>query len=548
MANLPTAGYSQSGQPGGCAAGARVVGQDTRMELARRWLRTGMVLASVLVLAACTGGSPSPGPGPSAPAPRPAQAEAGTPGWQLSHPGPEHAIEGFADHTSVPAGQDARLFVSTTAAHFTVTAYRMGGYTGSDARQVWQSAAQPGHRQAAPVVQPPTNTVVAPWQPSLTVPARTWQPGDYLLRLDGDNGAQQFVPLTVRTPSNAGKILVVNAVTTWQAYNQWGGYSLYSSPNGSKANRSRAVSFDRPYQAKDMQGAGDFLFFELPFLTFAERAGLPLGYATDVDLDADPHLADGATAIVTLGHDEYWSTAMRQNTTAARDRGVNLAFLGGNEIYRHIRFQPTALGPDRLEVDYKSFGDDPDHVTDPLEATPEWRSPPFPRPESVLLGDFYHCNPVHADLQAAEDTSWLLTGIVHNGQRLPGLVGNEYERVDLSVPTPRPIEVLFHSPLTCGGRADFADTSYYTTPSGAAVFAAGTQYWICALGPGCDADHDDATAHEAITAITLRLLRAYAAGPAGRVHPATDNLAALGVPRATPNPAPTVPPDNSATR
>ncbi|MTD55162.1 hypothetical protein GKO32_14390 [Amycolatopsis sp. RM579] len=513
----------------------------------------GVCLLSVGLVTACTA-SPQDGPHPATPpssAPVPAgtpEPPAGTPGWQLGHPGPEHAIEGFADHTSVLPGQDVHLFVSTTAAGYTVTAYRMGAYRDSDALRVWQSATEPGHRQAAPVVQAPTNTVIAPWQPSLTVPTTGWQPGDYLFRLDGDNGAQQFVPLTVRSPSNAGKIVVVNAVTTWQAYNRWGGYSLYSSPSGAKAQRSRAVSFDRPYQAKDMQGAGDFLFFELPFLRFAEQAGLPLGYATDADLHADPHLADGAAAIVTLGHDEYWSTAMRQNVTAARDRGVNVAFFGGNEIYRHIRFQPSPLGPDRIEVDYKSFAEDPAHLSDPLEATPEWRSPPFPRPESVLLGGFYHCNPVHADLRVAAEDNWLLTGIVHNGQTLPGLVGNEYQRVDLAVPTPRPIDVLFHSPLTCGGRPDFADTSYYTTPSGAAVFAAGTQYWICALGPGCDADHDDRTANQAITAITLRLLRAYAAGPTGRTHPARDNLAALTIPGATPNPAATLPPDNSTTR
>ncbi|GAB2969302.1 hypothetical protein LWP59_13995 [Amycolatopsis acidiphila] len=472
---------------------------------------------------------------------------AGTPGWQLTHPGPEHAIEGYTDHTSVLPGRQVRLFVSTTAAHYTVTAYRMGGYRDSDALRVWQSPPQQGHVQAAPVVQHPTNTVVAPWQPSLTVPTDGWAPGDYLFRLDGDDNAQQFVPLTVRSPDNHGKIVIVNAVTTWQAYNQWGGYSLYNSPSGSKADRSRAVSFDRPYQARDMQGAGDFLYFELPLLRFAEQAGLPLGYATDVDLHADPHLADGAAAIVTLGHDEYWSTAMRQHVTAARDHGVNLAFFGGNEIYRHIRFQPTALGPDRLEVDYKSFDEDPDHLTNPLEATTEWRSPPFPRPESVLLGDFYQCNPVHADLRAADETNWLLSGIVHNGQVLPGLVGNEYEQVDLAVPTPRPIEILFHSPLTCEGRPGFADTSYYTTPSGAAVFAAGTQYWICALEPGCANDHDDTTAHQAISAITLRLLSTYAAGPAGHAHPAHDNVAALAVSGAAANPVPTVPPDNSAT-
>jgi hypothetical protein len=57
-------------------------------------------------------------------------------------------------------------------------------------------------------------------------------------------------------------------------------------------------------------------------------------------------LERGARAVLTLGHDEYWSTAMRQATTAARDRRIDLAFLGGNEVYRLIRFADTPLGPD----------------------------------------------------------------------------------------------------------------------------------------------------------------------------------------------------------
>jgi len=210
------------------------------------------------------------------------------------------------------------------------------------------------------------------------VPTAGWAPGDYMIRLDGDNDAQQFVPLTVRTPSNTGRIVVINAVTTWQAYNRWGGYSLYDSPSGRKADRSRAVSFDRPYQSDTMAGAGDFLYFELPFVRFAEASGNALGYATDVDLHADPHLLDGARAVITLGHDEYRSAAMRNNVVHARDGGVNLAFLGGNEIYRHIRLDPTPLGTDRLETDYKSFTEDPASKTDPLAATQEWRSPPPP--------------------------------------------------------------------------------------------------------------------------------------------------------------------------
>jgi len=268
------------------------------------------------------------------------------------------------------------------------------------------------------------------------VPTAGWAPGDYMIRLDGDNDAQQFVPLTVRTPSNTGRIVVINAVTTWQAYNRWGGYSLYDSPSGRKADRSRAVSFDCPYQSDTMAGAGDFLYFELPFVRFTEASGNALGYATDVDLHADPHLLDGARAVITLGHDEYRSAAMRNNVVHARDGGVNLAFLGGNEIYRHIRLDPTPLGTDRLETDYKSFTEDPASKTDPLAATQEWRSPPTPRPESAILGNFYQCNPVSADLVVADSGNWLLHGIVTDGQKLAGMVGNEYAQVGLGVPTP----------------------------------------------------------------------------------------------------------------
>jgi|tagenome__1003787_1003787.scaffolds.fasta_scaffold20860301_2 hypothetical protein len=445
--------------------------------------------------------------------------------WQITDPGPEHAIEGYADRVSVHPGEPVRLFVSTTSATWTVTAFRIGAYPDTGGARIWASPPEPGVVQPAPVVEAPRNTVVAPWQPSLTVDTNRWPPGDYLLRLDAADGPQQFVPLTVATPDNTGRIVIIDAVTTWQAYNRWGGYSLYAAATGRYQDRSRAVSFDRPYQAKDMAGAGDFLIFERPFVQFAERSGLPLGYATDVDLHANPHLLDGARAMVTLGHDEYWSQAERDASTAARDRGVNLAFLGGNEIYRHIRFEASALGADRVEVDYKSFDEDPVSRTDPPEATPQWRDPPFPRPESVLLGNYYQCNPAQADMVAADPGNWLLTGVVTAGLVLPGLIGNEYESVDLGVPTPRPLEVLFHSPVGCQGRHDFADVTYYTTPSGAAVFSAGTQYWIGALEPGYRGQDNSAV----IDTITTRLLTAFAQGPAGRVHPAVDNLVALGI-------------------
>ncbi len=500
------------------------------------------VAAAALVLAGCTGPAPGaqPAPGATPPTPAPGTAgapappvpRAGTPGWEITRSGPGRT-EGFADRVSVLPGEPVTLYVSSTAPRFTVTAYRMGYYLASRALRVWSSAPVPAAAQPPAQVVGPTATVVAPWQPSLRVATSGWTPGMYLLRLDGADGSASYVPLTVRTPSNAGRVVLLNAVTTWQAYNRWGGRSLYAGPAG-YADRSRAVSFDRPYATG--AGAADFLGLELPLLVLAERSGVPLGYATDTDLDARPDLLAGARGLVTLGHDEYWSAAMRANATAARDAGTNLAFLGANSVYRHIRLGPTALGPDRWETDYKSFAEDPLSRTDPPQATADWRSPPYPRPESVLVGVFYQCNPVSADLVVADPQNWLLAGIVRPGQRLPGAVGTEYDKVDLAVPTPRPIEVLFRSPVTCRGKRDVAEGAYYTTPSGAGVFATGTINWICALDGVCAGRPIPAEAGRVVGAITTRLLQAFAEGPVGRAHPAVDNLTALGDPTPRPHP------------
>ncbi len=486
------------------------------------------VVIAFLLLALVAGCSTTSAPAPAPPPPptaAPFTAPAGNAVWALRTPGPPHGIEGFTDRVSVAPGDPVRLYVSTAAKAWTATAFRLGG----DARQVWTSPPQPGRVQPPAVVQKPTNTVVAPWAPALTVDSTGWAPGDYLFRLDAP-GAQRFVPLTVRTPSNAGRVVIVNGVTTWQAYNQWGGYSLYKGPDGKRPDRARAVSFDRPYDVS-MLGAGQFLQFELGAVRVAEQAGIPLGYATDVDLHADPHLLDGARAMITLGHDEYWSTAMRAAATAARDRGVNLAFLGGNEVYRHIRLADTPLGPDRLEINYKSFAEDPASRTDPLEATQDWRLPPNPRPESVLVGNTYKCFPGRAALVAADPTNWMLSGIVHAGQALPGVVGIEYSGVDLNAPTPRPIEVLFHSPVVCGTthQHDFADAVYYSSASGAGVFESGTQDWVCGMDPYCTGPAQSGHVAPILDAISTRLFTAFAAGPAGRAHPALDNLARLGI-------------------
>ncbi len=444
--------------------------------------------------------------------------------WRIDRVGGLHEIEGWADRTSVKPGEPIGLHISTTARAYRVTAIRTGWYQGCSGRQVWQSGRLRGQAGAEPRVVAPTNTVVTDWPVSLTVDTTGWVPGFYSFRLDADTGGQRYIPLTVKHGDAHGKIVLLNGDTTWQAYNVFGGYSLYVGPDGAYATRARAVTFDRPYGGNEgAQGDSEFQMNLLPLLALVERLGFDAEYLSDTDLHADPHCLDGALAVLSPGHDEYYSVEMRERLTAARERGTNLAFLGSNAIYRHIRLGATAVGENRLQTCYKQPEEDPLYGREDALVTGQWRYAPDPRPESVLTGVFYESNPVDADMVIRNPSHWLFarTGAV-DGMHLPGLVGGEYDRVNLSVPTPRPIEVLARSPLVCNGVYSHSDMAYYTTPSGAGVLATGTNWWIGAIagakGPVCK---------RVSGRVTVNLLRVFARGPAGHQHPAVDNLAAL---------------------
>ncbi|HEY2959239.1 MAG TPA: N,N-dimethylformamidase beta subunit family domain-containing protein [Actinomycetota bacterium] len=444
----------------------------------------------------------------------------GTGGWHITGLGARGAIEGWADHVSATAGERVRLYVSTTARRFRVQAYRMGWYGGLGARLVWRSGQLPGRRQPPPTLTPGTNMVATHWHPSLSLTVGAdWPPGDYLLKLVAASG-QRYVPLSVRDDTSRATLVIQNAVTTWQAYNRWGGRSLYVGPDGSLATRSRVVSFDRPYYAAGA-GAGDFLGNEYPLVRLVERLGLDVTYWTDQDLHQHPERLLAHRGLVSLGHDEYWSTRMRRGAEAARAHGVNLAFLGANAVYRHIRLQPSPTGPDREEVNYKpwSSGDDPAWKTDPSEVTTDWRRPPLNDPESRLLGAEYECNPTFAAGVVVRPSSWLFAGTgVRAGTLLPGLVGDEYDRVQPGAPRPPGVQVLLHSPVRCRGPS-FADATWYTAGSGAGVFDAGTGSWVCQLDRACAERRRSAATARVVRAVTVNLLRRLAAGPAGADHP-----------------------------
>ncbi|MFI6319352.1 N,N-dimethylformamidase beta subunit family domain-containing protein [Nonomuraea sp. NPDC050556] len=411
---------------------------------------------------------------PPEPAATPAVHEAD---WKIRRPG---GIEGYADQVSVLPGEPFTLKVSTRAPSFTATAFRMGG----DVTEVWTSPQVKGRKQA------PARTVrgmvsAAHWKPSLTVETSGWPEGAYLIRLDASTGGQRYVPVTLRSASTRGRVVIVNAVTTWQAYNRWGGRDLYEGPGGF-GGRSKAVTFDRPY---DTSGARLFLDMERDAIEVAERSGVPLAYLTSLDLA--PGSLDGATAVVSLGHDEYWSARMRETVTKARDAGTNLAFLGANAVYWKI-----AVAGRTVECDKE-------------RRCPLWRDS---QPESALVGQMYDCFPAEAAYVVTRPHHWIFNGT--RGTRFPGMAGVETDKV--SPGSPKNVEVLAESPLDCGGRRTVANSTYYTAPSGAGVFSTGTMRWVCAMrGRKCGHGVTDEAARFTRRA-TTNLLTAFAKGPMSR--------------------------------
>lgn len=451
---------------------------------------------------------------------------------RCAHPAPDwldvtntatNSTDGYASVDSSLPGASVGLYISTDARRYRVDAYRMGYYgTSTPACEMWVSRPLIGRRQAPASVFGSVHEPQALWHRSLTVDTRGWRPGEYLFRINGGSARlRSFIPLTLRSPSMIGRTVLLMPDTTWQAYDSWGGYSLYYGPDHQFDERAREVSFDRPYD--NGLGAADFIDEELPLVVLAEKLGIPLGYATDVDLQRNPAAVLHARAIISDGHDEYYSPTMRDALVSARKAGVNLGFFGANDVYRKIRFAGNRSGPDQLEINYK---DDSDPIGVPSLVTTQWRDPPSDDPESSLTGESYLCSSpgYYPSIVVSDAGSWLFADTTaRDGTVLSHVAGQEFDGIDMERPTPRPLDVLFHSPVQCRGHARFQDTVYYTTASGSGVLDIGAYYWVCAMANTCRVKVDP-KAVALTTAVTANFLWAAAAGPLGYRHPATDNV------------------------
>jgi hypothetical protein len=449
-------------------------------------------------------------------------ARPGSPGWTVSPHGT--GISGYVVPASVRPGERVGIAVSTTSATYDLDYYRIGWYRAAGGRLVRTAHGLPGRNQGVwtpgtfGVAGCPTclyDAQTGLLQPqwaitnSFTVPA-SWPSGDYVVRITTPAGDVAYAQFVVREDRSTSAVLAVLPLNTYEAYNDWGGKSLYGSNSTGPATLASGefklaatqVSLERPYASIDA-ARQDF-----ETVAFLERSGFDATYATSVDVDRDPELLGRHRVVIFVGHDEYWSRAMRDDAESARDTGTNLIFLGGNDVFWQVRYGTGASGADHsVLICYRSASIDPIAATDPPDATVRFADPPLSRPESSLTGTTY-TDPI---LKAPTDwvvaptaPAWLTAGTrLVAGSAIKGLVGVECDRLDRNLPIPSTLVVVSSSPVLKSGVPSHCDSIYYQAPRGAQVFSAGTWSWEDFL----DGSHQNAD----VVAMTNNLLERFGA-------------------------------------
>jgi hypothetical protein len=465
----------------------------------------------------------------------------GTPGWRITNIASAGEIQAYAGQTSVNAGDTIDFYVSTRQAGlgYGIDFYRMGWYGGAGALLATSVSGLTGKAQGfyTPAtgligcsrcrVDPATGLVDANWLPSYTLSVpKDWLSGVYLARLTATSGKQTYVPFVVRQDGRTSALVLKLSVNTYEAYNAWGGKSLYSyNSKGAKTDGGTAaavkVSFNRPFDADN--GAGQFLEYDDNLVRWIERTGYDVSYLTDVDTAADGSLLLQHRGFISAGHDEYWTAEERQNVRQARTAGIDLAFLSGDAVYWQARYEPSAGGsPNRTLVEYRGSAD-PSFSADPAHATVRFQDPPLNAPENMLTGTIYsaQAEPFTQDWVAQNTDSWVFAGTgLKPGDHVPGLVGKEFDCAASSGPAPEGLQVLSHSPATVTAddrppNVAYADTTIYTASSGAVVFSAGTVTWSWGLddAPSALGSLRRTPVSPAIQRLTQNLLDRFVSGP-----------------------------------
>jgi len=470
------------------------------MDVTRRQV---LAAGAGLVTAACAAEPAAvQAPATQAPATQPSgtAAEVHTPTsrWRARKVAPAGALSAYAND-SVMAGEPLQLRISA-AGPWRASVYRIGDFAGQGGTKVAETNG-PRRVFTERSVDPQTRAISAGWPVVAEVDTTGWPSGLYTVVVRTIDGGTN-IPFVVRPASATGKVAIIAASMTWQAYNIWGGRSLYKDSGGSFAGRSYAVSYDRPYDHA-LWGAPIAMGFDVPVARIADEVGIDHVWFTNADIARDPSLLAGARAVVSTGHDEYWPQQYRKALITARDAGTDLAFLGANAGYWRVALKGDAV------YCAKDAAIQPKNV--------RWRD--LGKPESAVVGMLYDAFPVAGPMVVRDPDFVLFDGIrLQAGSSFPGLIGVESDRYYPGHQTPADIEVPTLSPIECRGKGTWSTMTYYSVPSGASVFATGTMSWTRSLtGPSAKKGITKATS-DFTRAVTATLLEKMADGslPAAR--------------------------------
>jgi N,N-dimethylformamidase beta subunit-like, C-terminal/Domain of unknown function (DUF4082)/Bacterial Ig-like domain/Bacterial Ig domain len=537
-----------------------------RLTVSRRWRRLIGPLVAAAMAAVWVVGVPSARASACDPVTgNPVACENTLPGtpssvWDVAY-GEGTTIQGFADPFSVDAGQSINFKIKSPATAYKIDIYRMGYYGGDGARLEASVTPNISVSQAQPACN--TNTVTGlvdcgNWGVSATwnVPT-TAVSGVYfahIYRSDGTSDENQ-IPFVVRNDASHSNVVFTTSDETWQAYNDWGGYSVYTgNATGSPwcctaldPGRAVQVSYNRPFATRfDTPGGQDYFFYaEYPMIRFMEKNGYDLSYVSQGDVSA----SNGASMLeqhklfVNVGHSEYWDAQGRANLTAARDAGVNLAFFAGNLMWWKTRWAPSQYGneADRTLITYKESLDSA--LTDPADPptwTGAWRDPRFDtsgndsgQPENALTGQLWFVNCCSYALQVSSNFSklrfWRNTNVASlaagQSATMPGeTLGYEWDsdvdngfrpagEIDMSRQT-EDVQQLLLTPNENIGTGNATNSlTLYRAASGALVFDAGTVQWAWGLDSTHDGDANNAPS-PAMQQATINLYADMGAQPA----------------------------------
>jgi hypothetical protein len=423
----------------------------------------------------------------------------GTSRWKITKPAGVR-LQGYASSESVVPGEWITFFVHSQKP-YRMEFYRMGYYQGLGARHM---KTLKGLKAMPQNLKPDPQSYAANWAPSKAFRVPTdWPTGVYLNKLVDEDGYESYIFFVVREAVPTAYFAVLLATNTYQAYNNWGGKSLYTY-NSSGGIQSLKVSLNRPH--RHYYGAGLFFQFEYNLVRWLEKEGYSLTYVTDMDLHNKVLEKALVRALIIAGHSEYWSMEMRESVENMTASKINLAVFSANCAYWQVRMEPDAEGrSNRVMVSYKQFAEqDPVRMTDPRRTSGLWREKPVNMPEDRMFGIMYSGIPeAPAPLVVTRADHWLYEGTgLKNGDTIPGVVGGEVDSYRGQLPG---VEVVASSPVTLYGKKRYAHVTWWEKPTGGKVFAVGTFYWNWFLDP----IHNEhrAKAHPAIQQITRNALR-----------------------------------------